>query len=126
MISEITITIDSKTLKQATGMTMEELEAIESDLDFALTDAVTDAFPNADKAQGVAFYVSEPTVEAFDVDGNRLSVDVDFNRSRRRSEIVNYLPSPGGVHPAQSATGESNSGKRKTIRGYHHGWNGNE
>ena len=77
-ISEITIRFDSETLQQVTSMTMEELEAIESDLDMVLTDAVRAAFPEADKAQGVAFYVNDPTIEAYDNDGNPIEVSVDF------------------------------------------------
>lgn len=76
-ISEITIRFDAETLKSATGMTMDELEVEETNLDMALTDAVRAAFPDAD-VQGVAFYVSEPTVEAYDADGNPVTVDVDF------------------------------------------------
>lgn len=78
-ISEITVRIDAETLKSATGMTMDELAVEEANLDMALSAAVAEAFPNVEKVQGVAFYVSEPTVEAYDTDGNPASIPVDYS-----------------------------------------------
>ncbi len=78
MLTKITVRFDAETLISTTGLTIEELESVETDLDVALTNAVRAAFPEVENVSGVAFYVSMPTVEAYDEDGNQVDIVVDF------------------------------------------------
>lgn len=74
--TQITVRVDADTMTNITGMSMDELEREEINIDAALTRELGREFPDAD-ANGVSFYVGSVEVEAYDADGNRISVSTD-------------------------------------------------
>lgn len=74
MTNTITLRVDADTMKRITGMSMAELEQNEGDIDHALLSEMQTEFPDAD-VNASSFYVSDVEVEAYDDNGEPITVD---------------------------------------------------
>lgn len=78
-LTSLTVNVDFETICTLTGMTTDEIEQEEGNIDSALFRAFQSEFSEAEDVKASCGYVSELTVEAYDdendptnVDGNRV------------------------------------------------------
>lgn len=74
-LTTITVNVDFDTIRKLTGMTTEQIEEEEGNIDHALDYAFSSEFSEAEEVKASCGYVSELTVQAYDDDNDPMNVD---------------------------------------------------
>ncbi len=88
-LTVINVNVDFETIRNLTGMTTDEIETNEGNIDSALFQAFQSEFSEAEDVRASCGYVSELTVEAYDDDNDPTTVD----SNRVQSAIATALNS---------------------------------
>jgi len=74
-LTTITVNVDFDTIRNFTGMTTEQIEEEEGNIDNALYYAFSTEFSEAEEVKASCGYASELTVQAYDDDNDPVNVD---------------------------------------------------